>query len=86
MIFYALYNETWHEEILGLGSSETVKKGTKKYAAPVFFFFCRFYRCKSRPYTCIILYLILMAERCLKSHRCTALATAVGLQNRVLAN
>ena len=46
MIFYALYNETWHEEILGLGSSETVKKGTKKYAAPVFFFFfCRFYRC-----------------------------------------
>ena len=39
MIFYALYNETWHEEILGLGSSETVKKGTKKYAAPFFFFF-----------------------------------------------
>ena len=43
MIFYALYNETWHEEILGLGSSETVKKGTKKYAAPVFFFFFSFF-------------------------------------------
>ena len=39
MVFYALYNETSHKEILGLGSSETVKKGTKKYAAPVFFFF-----------------------------------------------
>ena len=38
MVFYALYNETSHKEILGLGSSETVKKGTKKYAAPVFFF------------------------------------------------
>ena len=37
MVFYALYNETSHEEILGLGSSETVQKGTKKYAAPVFF-------------------------------------------------
>ena len=27
-----------------------------------------------------------MAERCLKSHRCIALATAAGLQNWVLAN
>ena len=29
---------------------------------------------------------IWMAEPCLKSHHCTAPATAVGLQNRVLAN
>lgn len=49
MIFYALYNETWHEEILGLGSSETVKKGTKKYAAPVFFFFVVFTVAKAAP-------------------------------------
>ena len=33
MGFYALYNETSHEEI-GLGSAGTVTKGTKKYVAP----------------------------------------------------
>ena len=38
------------------------------------------------PYTCVILYLILMVEPCLKCHHCTAPATAVGLQNWVLAN
>ena len=60
MGFYALYNETSHEEILpDLGSAGTEKKGTKKYAAPakllsyllnlLFFFFVVFTVAKAAP-------------------------------------
>ena len=89
MGFYVLCNETSPEEILGLGSAGTVKEGTKKYAAPakllsylnLLFFFFSFLPLLKPPLHMHYLILILMAERCLKSHRCTALATAVGLKN-----